>query len=316
MIEAIQQDRCPDWVPSCVKTPFFEGLERVKRASFGKDYLSIRDDVPMSRLQQVIHLVSGISLMLPLIGTIVWLFMTTFGSPNRFTDPPSLDPILPPLPGPPMFERAEGSPVVEEAPGLRPRLLSYEGGSWRCYVSITKLPAQGRDPEREEAFVRSPHGDSTSVYGQDGKILSFKMRGPREDAYELEACFEDATHLRVFKKSRTGAVQEKRFEVSPNERWVQEPIIGLRNLARADGREFQCYCFDPRDLNFYKGVAVKEGADVREKNWEKIVVRPNSWVKSLVEGYVWYDPSTNIIQKMSHSYIPLVAQRTAIYSYG
>ncbi|MBI3509006.1 MAG: hypothetical protein HY069_05190 [Chlamydiia bacterium] len=60
------QKVCP--VPKPLKPPVFESG-------------------PLSLKTKVIYIITGLFLILPIIGTILWIFMQTFGNPDRLARP-------------------------------------------------------------------------------------------------------------------------------------------------------------------------------------------------------------------------------------
>ena len=66
--------------------PYKEGAERINRFFSGIDDLTL-DLRPLPWKERVVSLIAGIALMTPLINTIVWLSMQTFGHPDPLTDP-------------------------------------------------------------------------------------------------------------------------------------------------------------------------------------------------------------------------------------
>jgi len=84
MIAAINPGN-PVWLHTYVLLPFLEGLERFDYAWKGQDPLSFLD-IPFSLKERVVLVAKGSLLMLPLINSIIWVAMETFGEPT-LTEP-------------------------------------------------------------------------------------------------------------------------------------------------------------------------------------------------------------------------------------
>src|SRR3989344_5738573 len=73
------------WIHTYVLEPYAQGCELINRAwngigsSLEQNRLSLRD--------RIVCWIQGITLMLPLLNTIIWLAWQTFGQPEKLADP-------------------------------------------------------------------------------------------------------------------------------------------------------------------------------------------------------------------------------------
>ena len=74
-----------EWFYATTIQPFKEGAERINLAFNGVDALSL-ELRSLSLKERIIRLITGILLMIPLVNTIVWLAMQTFGQPDYLSD--------------------------------------------------------------------------------------------------------------------------------------------------------------------------------------------------------------------------------------
>lgn len=80
----------PFFVHTYIKTPFREGVARIQAAKEGVDLLAFNEQgekPKISLVDRVISLATGLFLAFPLVGTIVWIAMKTFGHPRDFAPP-------------------------------------------------------------------------------------------------------------------------------------------------------------------------------------------------------------------------------------
>lgn len=66
------------WLYAYILQPHIEGAERLNRAWTGMDLRTFEPTV-LSLKTRLIYLISGLALIIPLIASIVWVFMQTFG---------------------------------------------------------------------------------------------------------------------------------------------------------------------------------------------------------------------------------------------
>ena len=74
------------WLYTFVLQPLLEGVERMNRVWSGVDPRTFEPTV-LSWKDRLIYLISGIALMIPLLSSIVWIFMQTFGNPEHLSNP-------------------------------------------------------------------------------------------------------------------------------------------------------------------------------------------------------------------------------------
>ena len=74
------------WLYTFVIQPHLEGIGRLNFL-LDKPKPSLFETPPLSLKEKLIYLISGVSLMIPLIATIAWVFMQTFGNPESFSEP-------------------------------------------------------------------------------------------------------------------------------------------------------------------------------------------------------------------------------------
>ena len=75
-----------EWFYATTIQPFKEGAERINLAFNGVDALSL-ELRSLSLKERIIRLITGILLMIPLVNTIIWIAMQTFGQPDYLSDP-------------------------------------------------------------------------------------------------------------------------------------------------------------------------------------------------------------------------------------
>ena len=75
-----------EWFYALIIQPYKEGVERINLFFSGVNPLTFELH-KLTLKERVISLISGILLMVPLINTIVWITMQTFGHPQFLSDP-------------------------------------------------------------------------------------------------------------------------------------------------------------------------------------------------------------------------------------
>jgi len=74
------------WLYIFVVQPHREAMARWNRVRSGWDTQGV-EPVRLKWKDRLIYLISGLALALPLIATIVWMFMITFGNPDYLSPP-------------------------------------------------------------------------------------------------------------------------------------------------------------------------------------------------------------------------------------
>jgi hypothetical protein len=68
------------WVHTYLEQPFVEGIERIRRTIHGKYLHQLQPNHhPIFGKDRALYLLSGVVLLVPLVNTIIWIFMQTFG---------------------------------------------------------------------------------------------------------------------------------------------------------------------------------------------------------------------------------------------
>jgi hypothetical protein len=74
------------WMYSLILQPVMEGFARISMFFSGTE-ITLLGSRPLSCKDRFVHLLTGLALAIPLIATITWFFMQTFGNPMSFTEP-------------------------------------------------------------------------------------------------------------------------------------------------------------------------------------------------------------------------------------
>lgn len=74
------------WIYTYLLQPLLEGVERLNRVWSGREEFHTFESKSLTLEHRAIYLLSGLSLVIPLVGTIVWMVMQTFGQPDHLSD--------------------------------------------------------------------------------------------------------------------------------------------------------------------------------------------------------------------------------------
>lgn len=75
-----------EWTHTHLLEPFLEGSERLTRAWHGVDFHSLGQK-PLSLKERAISWLIGMTLMIPLMNTVVWAAWKAFGNPEQLANP-------------------------------------------------------------------------------------------------------------------------------------------------------------------------------------------------------------------------------------
>ncbi len=287
-----------EWIYGLVIQPYKEGAERINRAFAGVDFLTL-ELRPLSLRERVFSLAAGLLLMTPLINSIVWVAMQTFGQPEFLSDPH-----LPTASekAAKKIDRAELAPLPPPAPPAPKTTEFYfteKCGrlSEKCLWKIEEFPDQTLVTKQSDSEL------VTARYAKEGEIEEYHFLYTDERA-EFHIVKEEKA-LRVngrIKNEKSERVHQLKEEIP----WVQQMTLGMKRFILSSSQKMEFYIVNPRDLSLHKLIAEKKRTEKLDGFGEllRVDVRSPSLFYSLLGmgAKLWYDEMSGELKKMiSHA---------------
>lgn len=266
MISALPQTTIPV-LKSISYAPYLEGLERIRRCASKIDYSTI--DLPCRPLtDRAVDLLVGLSLCVPIINVIIWIFTHHVGGAQSLSSPQeeSLK-----SPWTKAIDAAQ-KPVQVKAPLLSvpvdavPKKVETfssmdKEGSSAPYEVQGKIEyfSQGIRVTSNSEFV-----SSTSEYDTDWQLQSMHYT---DTPKKLDVRFvKDGNTITM--KGHHGTEQiDKTFTMSnPSMPWIQQASQGLRPFIKGQKNEITCYAINPKNKSLGTATLKKQNERIDPKN--------------------------------------------------
>jgi hypothetical protein len=299
MTTAIQQPSTINFIQEIFFQPYAEGAERVSRAIEGVNLHHIEH--PKLNCSTIIwNVFVGVLLMTPLINSIIWICMKTFGNPDRLSDPFSVssqteEPQVPDL------ENPVSLPIVGEVPTDRTEPLSANKVKYKDVLQDVHLDAEWKFETHEDIHhvTRTDRiSRSEMSFDLDWNQKTLRMLSPTKD-------------VRVERRGNILSVQGT-IEGKPIDRdlkipnylypWIQEPIRGFQSFVLSDKAKLQFYGIHPKELYICECIAEKEEVQLAPFGKViKVTLKINEGWKGFVGmdfGHCWFDRENGDLLKL------------------
>ncbi|HEX2582620.1 MAG TPA: hypothetical protein VHL30_00700 [Chlamydiales bacterium] len=300
MTAAIQPSGTLSCLQEILFKPFAEGAERVNRAIEGVNLHHILHS-KMSLLERSWSLLVGVCLMIPLINSILWICMKTFGNPEVLTEPLAPEsPIIPVVDSPPM---------APEAPPIIPAQDIFKDRPTEVRRIIYKGTANDIDFENSYRF--ETYEDRYQVVSHDGPIRSETTFDLNWNQQTHHIKMGEATNVFVKKEfdslritgTHEGNPVDKELKLEKlSYPWIQQPSTGFRPFVLSKDHTLHFYGIHPQTHEIEECIA-RKSTEQLDPYGEVIKVSftlnrfPVNWV-SLGDAY--FDPETGDLLKMNY----------------
>lgn len=283
------------WSHTHLLEPYEEGWARLERAISGKDWYKV--DYPELSLQdRAISLISGLSLILPFINSIVWLAMEIFGKAEKLSDPFDPNPIKKLSPEP---EPTPLAPIPEGQRPLKVEELKYHYQQLTSGREIDSDWAFKTYADRVEATKTDSLGLVTFTYDLDGKMIRYELDRKEPNIHVTAVKSGDKISLDV---SLNGAEPtHSELTVDPKQPWIQYAATGFEEFVLSSKSELPFYGIDHHSRT-WQMLATKKGIVTLPGYGDSLLVTANitSFLGRLLgsalgysfEGKMWFDPET------------------------
>ena len=299
-----------DWIYGLLIQPYKEGSERINRAFAGVDFLTL-ELRPLSFKERAVSLLTGIVLMTPLINSIVWFAMQTFGAPDSLTDPYIPPEEEPPPPGPLPIAELEVPPALEEVPvalAPSPPLPPTKRFEYMERVGDCEEVCRWKVEEFPDFTSTTKESDAELVicrYAMDGYIQDYHFNYQDHSA-EFRVQKEEKVLRAMGKKG--DKVEERVHHLKDSIPWIQQLTVGLKPFLDSSDEKLEFCIVNPKDLNVYKLLAEKRKTEhvPGYGDLKRVDVRSGSFFYNLLGlgGKLWFDPLTGELKKMFSSADP------------
>ena len=240
----------PEWIHSHLLEPYLQGITLLEFAWSGKDDSIIPKE--FSWKNRIVCWLQGMTLLTPVIGTIVWIVWRTFGTPQLLADPSSPE-ILESPQGFPLqiqIQRAEAEPLqmVPEGHIRHPEQYIFQ----EYHGTNLELPAY-RTSWNVQYFPGlvianqtciNPRFDSSYVYSSGLVLKEFNLlRG--DTTFQIRVL--DETKEIYIKYDSTETSCEKMLPCPLDAPLIQHPVIGLKNFVLSEDMQTSFYSVMPQN---------------------------------------------------------------------
>jgi hypothetical protein len=279
--------------------PFAEGAERVNRAIEGVNLHHILHS-KMSLLERSWSLLVGLCLMIPLINSILWICMKTFGNPEALTEPFTPESPIIPVWDPPLL--VENPPVIPAQDIFKDRPNE-----------VRKIIYQGtaNDAVFENSYRFETYDDRYQVISHDGPIRSETTFDLNWNQQTHHIRMGETTDVLVKKEfdslcitgTHEGNQVDKEFKLpNPSYPWIQQPSTGFRPFVLSKDHTLHFYGIHPQTHELHECIAKKETVQL-DPYGEVVQVSFNLngfLTKWFTLGHGWFDPETGDLLKMEY----------------
>lgn len=324
----------PEWFHAFMIHPFSEGTARINRAFNGVDFLTL---IPrsLSLKERAVDLITGVLLLLPLVNTVLWIAMQTWGHPDYLADPyieSEQEPAIPPPPAPIAIRIEPNIPIVQAiAPRLEVQPPPIEQPIAEVLQPVAPVTNQAQPLHTVEHTYEDRKGtsvehsqwkieefpdltiatkqSSTEVaiarYNQNGEIQEYHFNYKDPNRGELHIKMEDR-HLHIKGRGQDGW-REKSIRMAQNYPWIQQMTLGIKNFVLANQNKLDFYILNPKELDLSHGVLEKKGLETVPGLGQlmKIEARPGGFLLGFRKvATIWADPQSGLLKKMSWQLLP------------
>lgn len=253
--------------------PYAEGIERIKRCSQGIDYTLI-DNPKLSLADRSISVITGLLLLVPVLNTILWLFIKlATPQPTKVLSEPArpwdlaIEAAKRQSP-PPQVERVHSPAVVVNEYAMEEKRSGIPD-----YESTVR---RENHPELNIVIKNSIVEKTQAIYSSEGNLTAFYVEDiPMGIMSQFTRAGQTVT--------RTGSIDNQILNEThdledPSFSWIQDPSYGFNSFTQEPEREKKFYAIHPLKNKMYKMRALKQGrVDLPGYgNVLKIVIRLNS----------------------------------------
>jgi len=309
MTTPIQPSETTFFLQEILLRPYTEGAERVNRAINGVDFHDITHR-EISLKNRCWSLLVGLCLMLPLINTVIWICMKTFGNPEMLSDPF----VLAPMRIAPVEEIEEEEEIIEE----------------EVEVVTEAQPIYAAPLEFHSLRCEDVSNDRTHYYEwtfETHEDMHLVKRIEVDDPSQLQARFDRDWNQKTFYMKREGLVdisierQENTLHVIgvvegtrvnkalkfPNKPypWIQQPQTGFRDFLLSKQNRFPFYGVHPEKIEIVECLAIKERVHlVPYGKVIKVDYYLNQGLEAMLGPFHlstgWYDPKSCDLLKLEY----------------
>ena len=286
------------WCQVAVLEPPCEGAARINRCFRGVDLHQI-DHPKLDWSQRVVDLLSGVLLMIPILNTIVWIFIRTFGNAQILSQPLN----------PPHFVQwseattAAAEPILEEIPALAP-LENEAPATTKTFTCLDKTDSHPDEFEahwsiKSYADVKvvtriSPYDTSNATYNHDWQLQSLDYVNP---GLKVDVNLQRKHNTIVL----TGTKDEEEINdvfvlENPNIPWIQQSV-GFRPFVLSPENELTFFAIRPDDRTIREFCATKTERSTLPGYGRSLKIETtfNSWALNKLFGTIgecWFNPTT------------------------
>jgi hypothetical protein len=286
-------------------SPLSELAARVSHAFNGVDIHKI-DHPKIGLGERLVDVMAAFSLLLPVVGFVVFCFMRTFGSPLSLpAGPANLEPwkeaeavasrvIVPPV---------DYAKLIEE-PAPKENIHRFQYHDWvdGKDKGITDWEIVSRKKVHTVTKkARSEKEASRGIYDSRWNQVGFTWESAEYQA-RIEITREDNV-LKIEGTREKEKISKEFVLENPQYPWIQQVSVGIRKFVLAeDGpKELVFYSVNPESISLSDVKVTKEASELPEYGPVVLVkLKANSGIKSLMGTVAeyWFDPKTgDLIQE-------------------
>jgi hypothetical protein len=286
----------------------------------GIDPLSIRENQPLPSRDRVIAAIVGALLLIPLINTIIWIFMLTFGHPDILAGSQAryVPPAAPERREAPESPRAEpvavaSDPDPDAAPEIAPAAVDAPPpgeapAEPAANAPLPEAPVVAAPPLAAAPKARFPRierlpgkivvttSTSTSTFHPNHTLNEFFYeKGSRTVSVKLKKDKKLKRHVLEIQNQKSGRPTKPiKIPRPKGKTWVQESVYGFTEFALSEKRKMHYFSFNKETNSLDFWIAEKSiEKSVKDRKFLKIDIRPDTLVGRLSppKKSIWIDPN-------------------------
>jgi hypothetical protein len=289
-----------DYCHNYILEPFSEGAARINRAIEGKNLHFIHHP-SLAWDERLVDIFTGIFLLIPIINTIIWIFMRTFGEGEKMTGPLSTTALDPWIEAEEIAHRRLNPEIVilpiEEASAQKaPQTFQTED----CLNNNQYTSSWTIETHRNAYIVKrtAEQNESHSIYNRRWQILSSYYKDPSIGT-EVNLRREGCTVTAVGKHKHQAL--DKEFTLKNPEYPLIQQSMGFRPFILDKEKTEQIfYAIHPESFTLQEFVACKE-APVDLPGYGPaipVTVHLNNFLDFYTLGTNWFHPETGDFLKL------------------